>query len=81
MFASFGSITFELLNSPQSLEETNEYKYEVIPVINGTPRVQRIYDGVEQLSLAFVFHQQFTNPLEAIARRGRPASAEPSGSS
>lgn len=65
VFASLGSVTFGLLNSPQAISATNDYHYEVIPVIDGTPQTQWTYDDLERLQIELVLHQFFTDPSSA----------------
>lgn len=65
MFGSLGAVSFQVLNSPQSQSYAKKYRYEKLPVYQGTPVLQWIYDDLQEVKLEFLFHQQFTNPLAA----------------
>jgi phage protein U len=65
MFGSLGAITFQVVNSPQKITSERGSHYEVLPVIEGTPVVEWIYDELQRIKLEFFFHQQFTNPAAA----------------
>jgi phage protein U len=73
MFGSLGTITFQVVNSPQKISKKKGYHYEVLPVIEGPPALQWIYNELDRVKLEFLFHQEFTDPetaeseLKAIA--------------
>jgi phage protein U len=73
MFGSLGTVSFQVINSPQRMRVASKYAYEKLAVIRGRPALQWIYDDLEQMTLEFFFSQEFTDPetaedaLEAIA--------------
>jgi phage protein U len=75
MFGSLGNITFQVLNSPQKISSERGYHYEKLPVIEGTPAIEWIYDELEVIRLEFLFHQYFTNPTSAETALKAIASA------
>lgn len=65
MFGSLGSISFEVINSPQRMRASYKYVFKELAVIRGKPVLQYIYTDLERISLEFMFHQEFTDPQVA----------------
>jgi hypothetical protein len=80
MFAVFGEIVFDLLNSPEEIESTRSWEYAEQRVVEDRPQLQWIADGLETIELDFQFHASFTNPssqVEALIAAANDHSARP----
>lgn len=66
MFASFGTLQFEVLASPSKWEGRSKFRYETIAVIGASPINQWIYDDLKHIDLVISFHQLWCNPQGAI---------------
>jgi len=62
MFALLGSIPFQIIDSPQRFNAGREYDYAQHRVIEGTPRLQWVGDGLESIDLEMMLHRSFTDP-------------------
>lgn len=67
MFASIGTISFQVVASPSKMEMEKEYHYEKIKVIGAPPILQWIYDDLRQVKLSIFLHQLWCNPDSAVA--------------
>jgi len=67
MFATFGEIFFELLDSPESLESARRWHYAEHRVIEDVARLQWVGDGLETITIAMLFHASYTDPTAQSA--------------
>jgi phage protein U len=74
MFAKLGDITFDLLASPTSADETNKYEFAQIDVAEGKPGLQAIGESLKEIKLEFMFHQFFCDPASEIQKIRAAAS-------
>lgn len=80
MFAVFGDMLFELLNSPSGFESSRSWVYAEQQVVEDRPRLQWIANALELLELDFHFHASFTDPsvqLNALTAAGDDHNARP----
>ena len=62
MFAVFGEILFEVLDSPSGFDSSRSWEYAEQPVVEDRPKLQWIANALELLEVDFSFHASFTNP-------------------
>ena len=67
MFASIGTISFQVVASPTKMETDQKYHYEKIKVIGAPPILQWIYDDLRRVRLSIFLHQLWCNPDAAVA--------------
>jgi phage protein U len=67
MFAVFGEIIFEVINSPQAIESFRSWKYAEHRVLEGRPRLQWVSDPLERIVLEMMFHASFTDPAAQMS--------------
>jgi len=67
MFAVLGEIVFEVLGSPDAFESTRTWDYAEHQVVEATPKLQWLADGLETIELDFHFHASFTDPSAQVA--------------
>jgi phage protein U len=60
-WAQLGAIRFEPLDSPTSLQRTQETPFSEHPVIGGKPRLQRNGDGLQQWTIDIRLHPLLGN--------------------
>jgi phage protein U len=80
MFAVFGEILFEILNSPSGFESSRSWDYAEQRVVEDRPKLQWIANALELLEIDFHFHASFTNPsaqLNALIAAGDDHNARP----
>lgn len=65
MFGSLGSVSFQVVNSPQRMRASYKYVFKELAVVRGKPVLQFIYNDLERICLEFMFHQDFTDPQVA----------------
>lgn len=75
MFATFGSIEFEVLTSPTSFRARQGYTYAEHKVVEDVPRLQWLSNDLEEISLRCYWHVQFTNPQTQFDALRRLAAA------
>jgi phage protein U len=63
-FATLGTIEFQLLTSPTSMELGAEYNYAEHATILGKPTLQKVGEKLRSLTLDFNFHVSWCNPQE-----------------
>jgi phage protein U len=66
MFATLGSITFELLGSPSAYESSHRWSYAEQFVVEARPRLQWISEALQTISLELRFHAAFTDPAAEL---------------
>jgi phage protein U len=66
MYATLGSISFQVLASPRKFEAAKKYKYEPIYVIGAAPVLQWIYDDLRHIDLTIFLHQLWLTPQDAL---------------
>jgi phage protein U len=66
MFASFGTISFEVLASPMKWEQEQKFSYAKVDVVGAPPILQWIFDDLQKISLTIQLHQLWCNPAGAI---------------
>jgi phage protein U len=66
MFASFGTLSFEVLASPTKWETGKKYSYAKVEVIGAPPILQWIYDDLRHVEITIMLHQLWCNPQGAI---------------
>lgn len=62
MFATFGEIVFELLDSPDSLESAQRWRYAEHRVIEDVAQLQWVGDDLETIKITMLFHASYTDP-------------------
>ncbi len=68
MFAIFGEIVFDVLDSPAGYESRRDFWYAEQRVLQARPRLQWIADGLAEIELEVRLHSSFTNPdLQLLA--------------
>ncbi|MGH8013349.1 MAG: phage tail protein, partial [Candidatus Binataceae bacterium] len=80
MFAIFGEIVFEVLNSPESMESYRSWDYAEHRVIENRPHLQWVSDPLQRLTLELMFHSSFTSPslqMAALLAAASDHSARP----
>ena len=80
MFAVFGEILFQVLNSPNRFESARSWDYAEHRVVEDRPKLQWIANALETLELDFHFHASFTDPtaqLEALTAAADDHNARP----
>lgn len=66
MFAKLGDITFELLTSPTSWEETYAMHYEQQEVLGKTESLQYAGTRLTEIEATVLFHASFCDPQQSI---------------
>jgi phage protein U len=66
MYAQLGTIIFEGLNGFDSFDRTRETDFAEHALIDGKPRLQRIGEKLETISISLTLHAAFCNPQEQI---------------
>lgn len=67
MFATLGSVTFELLGSPFAYESYHRWSYAEQLVVEARPRLQWISENLQTISLDLRFHASFTDPAAQLS--------------
>lgn len=67
MFAVLGEISFEVLGSPESMNETRDYHYAEHQVVEARPLLQWISSGLATLTLELLLHVSFADPAATLA--------------
>ena len=67
MFATFGSIVFEVITAPENLESTRRWNYTEHHVVESLSLLQWVGDGLETIAIGMMFHASFTNPGLQVA--------------
>lgn len=66
MFATLGSLSFDVLGSPTKWQTEKKYKYEPIYVIGAPPVLQWIYDDLRHIQWSIYMHQMWMDPQSGI---------------
>lgn len=66
MYATLGTVSFQVLASPRKFEASKKYKYEPIYVIGAQPVLQYIYDDLRHIELTIGLYQLLLSPQAAI---------------
>lgn len=67
MFGTLGEIVFSAVAGPDSMESMQRWEYAEHRVVEGTPSIQWIGNGLTTLTLGMLFHRTFTNPAVQLA--------------
>ena len=67
MFATLGSITFELLASPFAYASAYHWSYAEQLVVEARPQLQWISEALQTISLDLRFHASFTDPAAQLS--------------
>lgn len=67
MFALLGEISFETIGSPEVFESRRRFDYAEHRVVEDRPRLQWLAAGLEDITLAMLFHTSFTDPAAQLA--------------
>lgn len=67
MFATFGEIVFELLDSPDSFESDRRWHYAEHRVIEDVAHLQWVGDDLETITITMLFHASYTDPAVQTA--------------
>lgn len=62
MYAQLGEIKFELLRGFSSYEDEKSSNYAELPLIDGKPKLQRVGENLQEVTLGMSFHAGFCVP-------------------
>ncbi len=66
MFALLGDITFQVIGSPETYNDSRRYDYAEHRVIQDRPRLQWLADDLTRIRLELLLHRSFTNPATSL---------------
>ncbi len=66
-FAAFGSVSFMLLGSPETLTRSRRSNYAKLPLLTARPVLQWTYDDLEQITMGIRLHVMWCDPDSAVA--------------
>lgn len=65
MYASLGTISFQVIASPTKLEQVNKFHFQKLDVIGAPPVLQWIFDDLQDLEINITLHQLWCDPAKA----------------
>lgn len=66
MFASLGTISFQVIASPTKFERSKKYHFQKIDVIGAPPVLQWTGDDLKEIDWSITLHQLWCNPTQTI---------------
>jgi phage protein U len=78
MFAALGEITFQVIDSPESMEIARSYQYAEHKVVEDLPRLQWLAGNLDEITMELGFQSAWTNPeasLDALIAAGEDHNA------
>jgi phage protein U len=66
-FAAFGSVSFMLLGSPETLSRMRRSNYAKLPLLGARPVLQWTYDDLEQITMGIRLDVTWCDPDGAVA--------------
>lgn len=74
MFAVLGDVPFQIVGSPQTLNESRGYDYAEHRVVQARPQLQWLADDLVKIQLEMLLHQSFTDPAASLFTLTQAAS-------